>query len=319
MPVAVIWSVVRHFRAVAAVLTIRNAIKSFGANQALTGASFELRERELLGLLGPNGAGKTTLIRAIAGRVRLDAGEIEIFGENVDASSRRRLLAVVPQELALYGLLTARENLAGFGRLNGVSAAQIRDKVAWALDWTGLADRADEPIRSFSGGMKRRLNLACSVLHDPKILLLDEPTVGVDPQSREKIYDMLEKLRAGGMSLVVTTHHLEEAEARCERIVIIDHGSVVASGTLRELLEKTVGHLRAVTLTLDRPMPKGPVGCESADHGRVWHTKISDVAAELPGLIQSVQAAGCRVENIEVRSPNLQAAFIALTGKELRE
>ena len=319
MPVAVIWSVVRHFRAVAAVLTIRNAIKSFGANQALTGASFELRERELLALLGPNGAGKTTLIRAIAGRVRLDAGEIEIFGENVDASRRRRLLAVVPQELALYGLLTARENLAGFGRLNGVSADQIRDKVAWALDWTGLADRADEPIRSFSGGMKRRLNLACSVLHDPKILLLDEPTVGVDPQSREKIYDMLEKLRACGMSLVVTTHHLEEAEARCERIVIIDHGSVVASGTLRELLEKTVGHLRAVTLTLDRPMPKGPVGCESADHGRVWHTKISDVAAELPGLIQSVQAAGCRVENIEVRSPSLQAAFIALTGKELRE
>ncbi len=318
MPVAVIWSVVRHFRAVAAVLTIRNAIKSFGANQALTGASFELRERELLALLGPNGAGKTTLIRAIAGRVRLDAGEIEIFGEKVDATSRR-LLAVVPQELALYGLLTARENLAGFGRLNGVSADQIRDKVVWALDWTGLAERADEPIRSFSGGMKRRLNLACSVLHDPKILLLDEPTVGVDPQSREKIYDMLEKLRAGGMSLVVTTHHLEEAEARCERIVIIDHGHVVASGTLRELLEKTVGHLRAVTLTLDRPMPKGPVGCESADHGRVWHTKISDVAAELPGLIRSVQAAGCRVENIEVRSPNLQAAFIALTGKELRE
>ncbi len=319
MLVAVIWSVVRHFRAVTVVLTIRNAIKSFGANQALTGASFELRERELLALLGPNGAGKTTLIRAIAGRVRLDSGEIEIFGEKVDATGRRRLLAVVPQELALYGLLTARENLAGFGRLNGVPADQIRDKVAWALDWTGLADRADEPIRSFSGGMKRRLNLACSVLHDPKILLLDEPTVGVDPQSREKIYDMLEKLRAGGMSLVVTTHHLEEAEARCERIVIIDHGSVVASGTLRELLEKTVGHLRAVTLTLDRPMPKGPVGCESADHGRVWHTKISDVAAELPGLIQSVRAAGCRVENIEVRSPNLQAAFIALTGKELRE
>ncbi len=302
-----------------AVLNIRNARKSFGANQALSGASFELRERELLALLGPNGAGKTTLIRAIAGRVRLDDGEIEIFGEKVDEASRRRLLAVVPQELALYGLLTARENLSGFGRLNGVSPEHIRDKVAWALDWTGLADRADEPIGSFSGGMKRRLNLACSVLHEPKILLLDEPTVGVDPQSRENIYDMLGKLRAGGMSLMVTTHHLEEAEARCERIVIIDHGSVVASGTLPELLEKTVGHLRAVTLTLDRPMPNGPAGCESADHGRVWHTKIADVAAELPGLIQRVQAAGCRVENIEVRSPNLQAAFIALTGKALRE
>lgn len=304
---------------VPSVLTIRNARKAFGPNQALRGASFELRERELLALLGPNGAGKTTLIRAIAGRVKLDEGEIELFGQKLDLANGRRELAVVPQELALYGLLTARENLDAFGRLNGVTPGAIADKVKWALDWTGLADRADEPVRNFSGGMKRRLNLACSVLHDPKILLLDEPTVGVDPQSREKIYDMLEKLRANGMSLMVTTHHLEEAEARCERIVVIDHGSVIASGTLKELLENTVGHLRSVTLTLDRPMPHGPAGCESADHGRVWHTRVADVATELPGLIQNAQAAGCRVENIEVRSPNLQAAFIALTGKDLRE
>src|SRR5437016_5427033 len=148
-------------------------------------------------------------------------------------------------------MLTARENLTTFGRLGGLRGRDLRERVAWALDWTALGDRAREPVKRFSGGMKRRLNIACGVLHRPRVILLDEPTVGVDPQSRERIYDMLAELRREGASLLLTTHHLEEAEARCERIVILDHGRVIAAGTLDALVERTIGAQRAVRLTLD--------------------------------------------------------------------
>jgi ABC-2 type transport system ATP-binding protein len=250
------------------VLEVHDATKSFGSVQALSGVSLELRRGELLGLLGPNGAGKTTLVRAIAGRVRLDRGSVRIHAS--DASRERDALGVVPQEIAVYPLLTARENLEAFGSLQGVSGAALRERVAWALEWTGLADRGREPVRRFSGGMKRRLNIACGVLHRPEVVLLDEPTVGVDPQSRERIYDMLEGLRRDGASLILTTHHLDEAEARCDRIVIMDHGKVVATGTV-------------------------------------------------PQLVGQVEAAGGRIETIEIRRPSLHSVFLHLTGKELRE
>ena len=212
------------------VLTVINARKKFGSVVALDGASFELRQGELLALLGPNGAGKTTLIRAIAGRVRLDGGEIRLFDRIADGRRTPPELGIVPQEIALYPLLTARENLDVFGRLHGLSGADLAKQVDWALEQTGLADRAGEPVKQFSGGMRRRLNIACGVLHRPRIVLLDEPTVGVDPQSRDRIYDMLADLAQSGVSLLLTTHHLEEAEARCSRTVIIDHGKVIAAG-----------------------------------------------------------------------------------------
>ncbi len=169
------------------ILSVVNARKSFGAVKALDGASLELRKGELLGLLGPNGAGKTTLIRAITGRVRLDAGEIKVFDRAVDGRRTPPELGIVPQEIALYPLMTARENLEIFGRLQGIARRELNQQIDWALKSTGLADRAAEPIRQFSGGMRRRLNIACGVLHRPKIVLLDEPTVGVDPQSRDRI------------------------------------------------------------------------------------------------------------------------------------
>jgi len=196
------------------VLAVSGARKKFGDVTALDGATFALREGELLALLGPNGAGKTTLIRAISGRVQLDAGEITLFGRVLTGRKTPPELGIVPQEIAVYPALTARENLRAFGRLQGVAARDLKDRVAWALEVTTLADRADEPIKSFSGGMKRRLNIGCGVVHRPRIVLLDEPTVGVDPQSRERIYDMLAELQRGGVSLLLTTHHLEEAEAR---------------------------------------------------------------------------------------------------------
>ena len=305
--------------ATAAVLRIRGAFKSFGSVQALNGASLELRQGELLALLGPNGAGKTTLLRAVTGRVALDRGGIELFGRELLAGEHRRLLGVVPQETALYPLLTARENLEVFGRLQGVPPAELRGRVEEALVWTGLADRAREPVQRFSGGMKRRLNIACGVLHEPRIVLLDEPTVGVDPQSRERIYEMLGRLRAAGASLLLTTHQLEEAEDRCDRIAILDRGSLIASGTVAELIERTVGRDRVLALTLDRPAAASLEGFEIESGGRRLVARVRDVGAELPELLARAQRAGYHVEDVEVRRHGLHAVFIHLTGKDLRE
>ncbi len=303
------------------VLTVSNATKSFGKVKALDGATFDLGEGELLALLGPNGAGKTTLIRAITGRVRLDGGEVRLFGQTLSAGQTPPELGIVPQDVALYPLLTARENLATFGRLQGLSGALLVRQVDWVLERTGLADRAAEPVKQFSGGMRRRLNIACGIVHRPRVVLLDEPTVGVDPQSRDHIYDVLGELRSSGVSLLLTTHHLEEAEARCSRTVIIDHGKVIASGTLPELVDSTVGRHRLVTLRVDAPMDDGVRKGLDVDAGdpRVVRARLADVGAELPPLLDRLRAAGRYVEDVDVRGPSLQAVFIHLTGRELRE
>ena len=309
------------------VLSIDNAQKRFGQIVALDGASFELRQGELLALLGPNGAGKTTLIRAIAGRVRLDGGQIRVFDRTLDGRSTPPELGIVPQEVAIYPLLSARENLHAFGSLHGLSGDALSRQVEWALDRTGLADRARESVRQFSGGMRRRLNIACGILHRPRIVLLDEPTVGVDPQSRDRIYDVLAELARSGVSLLLTTHHLEEAEARCSRTVIIDHGKVIASDTLSELVERTVGRHRLVTLRLDAPLDgsaaisrsvSDDVSVDDADL-RIVRARMHDVAAGLPPLLEKIRAAGRAVDDVEVRGPSLQSVFIHLTGRELRE
>ncbi len=247
----------------ASVLTVRDAEKRFGETCALAGAGLELERGEWLALLGPNGAGKTTLVRSIAGRVRLDGGEIVLLGVRLDGASSasraaRAKLGIVPQEVALYPRLTARENLGVFGELLGLAGAELGERRDWALEWTGLAERANEPVKRYSGGMKRRLNIACSVLHRPEVVLLDEPTVGVDPQSRERIWEMLEQLRRGGASLLLTTHQLDEAQQICDRIVIIDHGRDVAAGTFKQLVRDTVGTRRKVTVVFDGDPPAVP-------------------------------------------------------------
>ncbi len=276
-------------------LRVENARKRFGETQALDGASFEVRRGELLGLLGPNGAGKTTLIRAIAGRVALDDGRIVVNGTPLGLRDPRPDIGVVPQELAIYPLLTARENLRAFGELYGVAASTLRARIDWALEWADLKDRANEPVKKFSGGMKRRLNIAIGLLHAPKVVLLDEPTVGVDPQSRERIYDMLTALLKDGTSVVLTTHHLEEAEQRCQRIVIIDHGRIVASGSLRELLA---------------------AGGHDGSSARVM---VRTTRVESDAIVSTLRQAGVAAEHIDVHAGSLQDVFIALTGRELRE
>ncbi len=299
--------------------------KKFGETVALDGADITLHDGEWLALLGPNGAGKTTLVRAIAGRVKPDAGSISILGNEVSISNDkivRHHLGVVPQEIALFPLLNAKENLQAFAELHGVTGKDAHDRTAWALEWTGLKDHANRLTKTYSGGMKRRLNLACGILHHPKIILLDEPTEGVDPQSRERIWEMLQSLRDDGASLLHTTHHLHEAEEVCDRIVIIDHGKVAAAGTLAELVEQTVGASRLVRLTLDKPYVDGTIeGVEysSDDKPNVVRCSIVNIGEDLPIALKRVESAGFVVQDMDVQHPTLHAVFLHLTGRELRE
>ena len=303
-------------------LAVTRVEKRFGAVRALAGASFQLDRGELLGLLGPNGAGKTTMIRGIAGRARFDSGEVTLLGRRLTPTDPRPEIGVVPQELAIYKRLTARENLRAFGRLAGVPADRIQERVTWALEWSDLRERADEPTERFSGGMKRRLNIACSLLHEPSVVLLDEPTVGVDPQSRGRIYEMLAALRARGVSIVLTTHHLEEAEQRCDRIVIIDKGTCVAEGTVPELVRASVVASRRVDVALGTPWPESaalPAGATLADDRLELRATVTDVGVQLPVLLGQLAATGVRLDDVKLTGATLQDVFIALTGRELRE
>jgi ABC-2 type transport system ATP-binding protein len=302
-------------------LVVDGAEKHFGSVQALAGAGLDVRRGELVGLLGPNGAGKTTMIKAIAGRLKLDAGTVRLFGRALAQGDPRPEIGVVPQELAVYPLLTASENLEVFGALYGVNGAALVERVTWALEWSDLKDRAHEPVKRFSGGMKRRLNIACSLLHRPSVVLLDEPTAGVDPQSRERIYEMLADLQRAGVSMVLTTHHLEEAERRCERIVIIDRGRIAAGGTLSELLAQSTSALRTVKITLAKPLPDSvtlPSAMIDADR-RFISAEIRDLGAEVPALVGAIAASGAELTGLEVAGTSLQDLFIGLTGRELRE
>jgi ABC-2 type transport system ATP-binding protein len=232
-------------------LVAKDLWKSYGARPAVSGVSIEAAAGEIVGLLGPNGAGKSTTVAMICGLTRPDRGEVTIAGQPVaeDASPAKRRIGLVPQDISLFEDLSAQGNLELFGALYGQAGKALRDRAAAVLELVGLADRARAKPSTFSGGMKRRLNIACALVHDPDVVVLDEPTAGVDPQSRNAIFDNLETLRARGKAIVYTTHYMEEAERLCDRILIMDHGRVVASGTLT--------HLRTMA---PAPPPKPVVG-----------------------------------------------------------
>jgi ABC-2 type transport system ATP-binding protein len=307
----------------AAPLEIRDLSKSFGGRAALGGVSLSIAPGEILGLLGPNGAGKTTLVRSVAGRVRPDGGSVAIFGLDPFADAARAARGWVPQEIALYPLLSPAENLWTFGRYQGMSGADLEAGIRRSLDWIGLADRAGEKTERLSGGMKRRLNIAGGTIHRPRLLLLDEPTVGVDPQSRERIYAMIEELRGSGVSLLYTTHYMEEAERLCDRIAIIDHGKVIASGTKDELVRSTVGARQTLVVEAG-----APIGATLAKELERRGGQVDDAVARLPveaagdeirGVLERFHAAGVPVRNLTLKSPTLEQVFLQLTGRELRE
>ena len=296
-------------------LNVSGARRRFGETQALDGVGFHIDTGERIALLGPNGAGKTTLIRAVAGLANLDEGTINLFGHPATDESRNRL-GVVPQDLAIQGNLSAEENLYLFGRLNRVTGQALKDRVEEALQWTGLADRRKHIAKGFSGGMKRRLNIACGVLHQPDIVLLDEPTVGVDPQSRARIHEMLDELHGRGTALLLTTHMMEEA-ARCtDRVVVIDHGKTIADGTLEALVSQNFGEGRQVNVTLSAEASP-PSNRWSLD-GHVLGCQIAN-ADELSVVLNELASNKLPIEGIEVKSPTLEDVFLHLTGRDLRE
>jgi ABC-2 type transport system ATP-binding protein len=310
-----------------AVLTCTSLEKRYGDLRAVDGVSFAVAAGETYGLLGPNGAGKTTTISMIAGLLRPDAGEVEVLGVPLTprSSEAKSAIGLVPQDLAVYPDLSARENLRFFGRLYGLHREQLRRRTDEVLEVTGLADRADDRAETFSGGMKRRLNIGIGLLHEPKLLILDEPTVGVDPQSRNAILESVEQLATAGMAVLYTTHYMEEAERLCDRLAIIDQGRIVGEGTRRELTSR-VGELDRVRLEVAGDPTTAAAACgavegvTSADvDGLAVVCLLVGAAAALPALLAAVASTGAAVTGVEVREPDLEDVFLHLTGRALRD
>lgn len=298
--------------------------KSYGTRQALRGVSFTVAPGEIVGLLGPNGAGKSTTMSILATILAPDRGGVAIGGHRLpaDAAPARAAIGYVPQRESLYPPLSARENLRFFARMFGLSRARTRSACEHALAAVGLENRADEPIARFSVGMRRRLNLACGVLHEPRVVLLDEPTVGVDPQSRERLFDLVRQLAARGAAILYSTHAMDEAERLCGRVVLLDEGLVVAAGTAPELVAraglKTILRMRLVPPPAAGWTPRacGVVRVDRRDDE--LHVELADASA-VPGVLAEAAAAGSDVEELHVHRPNLADVFFALTGRGLRD
>jgi ABC-2 type transport system ATP-binding protein len=309
------------------ILECRDLRKSYGRRLAVDGVGFTVAPGEAYGLLGPNGAGKTTTISMISGLLARDAGEVTVDGKRLDTDTTgaKSAIGYVPQDLAIYPDLTARENLRFFGRLYGLGGDGLDARVGGVLETVGLADRADERTDRFSGGMKRRLNIAVGLLHGPKLLVLDEPTVGVDPQSRNAILDSVEALGQEGMSVLYTTHYMEEAERLCDRVGIIDEGQIKAEGTRRELVA-LVGQRDRVVLTATGDVDRAAAACQALE-GVDEATReeqgigliVRDARRLLPRILETAAESGAVVSGVEVVEPNLEAVFLHLTGKALRD
>jgi ABC-2 type transport system ATP-binding protein len=302
-------------------LRVEALVKRFGRLTAVDDVTVELGAGECLGLLGPNGAGKSTLIRSVVGRVIPDSGTISVFGAPADSVLARSALGWIPQELALYPRLTCRENLQSFGRYHGLSGETLDRNVALCLAWATLADRTGELVKNLSGGMKRRLNMAAGLIHQPKLVLMDEPTVGVDPQSRNHIFEMIENLRNEGVSIIYTTHYMEEAERLCDRIAIIDHGKIIAHGTNAELVRNTFGSRSQVVARFagaqdsiaDWVAQRGGQAVDGTAQFTVEHP------TEISSLLEDSAKAGLELVDVSLRKPNLELVFLQLTGRELRD
>ncbi|MDT8998847.1 ABC transporter ATP-binding protein [Paucibacter sp. APW11] len=303
--------------------------KRYGDKTVVNDLNLRLRSGQTLGLLGPNGAGKSTTVAMLCGLLKPDQGQVLLDGRALqgDADPAKRRIGLVPQELALYELLSARANLQAFGALYGLAGATLAERIRAVLEISGLAERADERVANFSGGMKRRLNIACALLHEPDVLIFDEPTVGVDPQSRNAIFDTLELLRGQGRALLYTTHYMEEAERLCDRIQIVDHGRSVAEGSLDELLAK-LPVAAELQLQFAEATPAAPGLPDDATllalpGVRAVHRQGSNLKLGLQSLDDAAGALdalrGHGLQQFSSGRPSLEAVFLALTGRTLRD
>ncbi|MGH9112761.1 MAG: ATP-binding cassette domain-containing protein [Acidimicrobiales bacterium] len=309
------------------VLSCRGLRKRYGDRVAVDGVGFDIARGETYGLLGPNGAGKTTTISMVCGLLARDGGEVTVAGRPIgpDATDAKAAIGLVPQDVALYDNLSAAENLRFFGRLQGLRGTVLDDRVGEVLDIVGLADRARDHIDTYSGGMKRRANIAAGLLHRPQLLVLDEPTVGVDPQSRNAILESVEALGAEGLSVLYTTHYMEEAERLCDRVGIIDEGRLVAEGTRRQL----VAHVGAGdrvdvsgsgdldTFAAACGQLPGIVGVDRRDGGLA--IRVDAGSSALAAIVDAAGRTGVTIGGIELVEPDLEDVFLELTGKALRD
>jgi ABC-2 type transport system ATP-binding protein len=309
------------------VLVCRGLRKTFDDRVAVDEVGFQIAAGECYGLLGPNGAGKTTTISMICGLLDRDAGEVEVAGQPLTSTSVavRAEVGFVPQEIALYPDLSASENLRLFGRLYGLSGATLQSRIDECLALVGLSDRAGDRIEDYSGGMKRRANLAAGLLHEPSLLVLDEPTVGVDPQSRHALLETVADLREQGRAVLYTTHYMEEAERLCDRIGVIDMGRLVAEGTHRQLVAQMGEHQRVQVTASGDPQALA-AACRrvsGVDEALVVDGVVSLLAAEGPQLLRRIldaaDAVGAEVSSVERVEPDLEAVFLHLTGRALRD
>jgi ABC-2 type transport system ATP-binding protein len=308
-------------------ITVERLCKSFGSLVAVDDVSFEIDEGEIFGLLGPNGAGKTTTINMICGVLKPDAGRVVIGGKDIWLEPKivKQTLGVVPQEIAVYEDLTARDNLNFWGSLYGLSGGVLKSRVDESLTRVGLSDRAGDRVKEFSGGMKRRLNLCMGLLHDPSVLLLDEPTVGIDPQARLNILEVVREVANGGTTVLYTTHYMDEAQELCDRIAIIDHGKILTVGTLDELT-RLAGEAEVLRITGDFDNPSIRERLNALEGVRVLKADdriaVLSIDANGPGLLAvlpRILAPDLGVDDVSIQQPNLQSVFISLTGKELRD
>jgi ABC-2 type transport system ATP-binding protein len=295
--------------------------KQFGTRVAVANIDLTVRRGEIFGLLGPNGAGKTTTISTTCGVIPPSSGTARIAGHDIRSQTyaAKRAIGLVPQDLALYDEMTPRQNLAFFGQLYGLRGSALQARIEWALGVAELADRGDEIIKKFSGGMKRRLNLVVGLIHKPTLLILDEPTVGVDPQSRRHIFDAIRALRSDGMTVVYTSHYIEEVEELCDRVAIMDAGRIVAQGTIAELTHDRGSGLE-IELDGDPAVIDAAVAAVAGD-GVTRDGAILRFAARASWapIVLAIEASGARVKRLGSQRANLETVFLALTGRGLRD
>ena len=311
------------------ILEVKDLVKHYGDFQAVKGVSFNIEEGEIFSLLGPNGAGKTTTISMLFTLYTPTSGDATIGGHSVtrDPMSVRNIIGVVPQDLALYEELTARENLVFWGQMYNLSGKSLNARVDEVLEQIGLTDKAKDRVKTYSGGMKRRVNIGVGLLHKPRLLFMDEPTVGIDPQSRRAILDTVKDLNKQGMTLLYTTHYMEEAQELSNRVGIIDHGEMIALGTQKELTQQ-VGQAETLILHVgenddSEALAKSLKGITGVQQAEAVDHEVSIVCAEaedvLAAVVTKANERGIKIRSIDIREPNLEAVFLHLTGRALRD